>query len=294
MLSSRMQLKQLLYFSLLLLLLFTSSGCTFIRMAQEGAEKIKTTSTHGYQNGIKPEEIRNLKDYIVNENDFVILAESPHKTVYKTRNESNMGRLSILDDLMDYCLEIKGEVQFGKQIARSMASEYESIDFELSSIKSDYKQYRKTGYKGWMKCVNSEDDFEVLRKRSTKYFTIYHKKAQEKGYALQWYIDYFDLEEADLNSLNIGHWSYNALVQFGGLCTYHQGTAYIHNRYTHEKKMKLDTYIIQQFNPTSKNDPYLMATGSFSCEQSQQQEADFELDIAYSKQYRKLLYTRRQ
>jgi len=286
--------KQLKYIILLSLIFFTLTGCTLIRMTQESVEKVKTTSTHGYQNGVEPDEIRNIKDYIANENDFVIIAESPYLTVYKTRNESNMGRLSILDDLMDYCVDIKGEVQFGKQFLTSMKREYDSMDFEFSSIKSDYKKYRLRGYQGWMKCINSDDDFEVLRKERTKYFTILHEKEQLQGYALQWYIDYYNIEDADIRSLNIGPWSYLSLVQFGGICEYNSGKAFLTNRYTKKKKISLNDYFIQQLNPHTQNKPYLMASGLFECEKSNEGKTDFILELTYSKKYRKILYSRRQ
>jgi len=218
-----MTFKKLSSLLLLLTIFFTFSSCTFIRMGEEGMEKIKTSSSHGYPNGIKPDEIRNIKDYIVNENDFVIIAESPYKTLYKTRNKSNMGRMSVLDDLMDYCVDQGGKYKFGKQFGGSIASEYESMDFEFSSVKDEYRKNRLRGYKGWMKCRGGKDEFEVNRKRRSAYFQITHKQVQLQGYALQWYIDYHDIKEMDLKELNIGLWSYSTLVQMGGSLSIQSG-----------------------------------------------------------------------
>jgi len=262
-------------------------------MGQEGAEKIKTTSSSGFQNGIKPERIRNIKDYIVNENDFVIIAESTYKTLYKTRNESITGKLSILDDLVDYCTDIKGEVRFGKQFSASMARDYHSIDFEFSNIKKIHRKNRLPGYQGWMKCINSNDNFEIKRKSRTKYFLISHEKEQLQGYSLQWYIDYFDLDSMDLSSLNIGIWSYSTLVQLGGVCEYHKGKPSISNKYTKGEEISLNTYLMQQLDPLSANRGYLLATGLFSCKESKEAKSDFIFDISYSKKYRKLLFTKR-
>ena len=262
-------------------------------MGQEGAEKIKTTSSSGYQNGIKPKYIRNVKDYIVNENDFIILAESPYKTLYKTRNESTMGKLSILDDLVDYCIDIKGKVKFGKQFAAAMASEYNSIDFEFSNIKNIYKKNRLKPYKGWMKCSGSNDDFTVTRKNRTKYFLIEHEKEQLQGYALQWYIDYFDLEDLDLNKLNIGIWSYSALIQLGGKCLYHKGKPSISNKYTQKKALSLNQYFLQQLDPDNGKKAYLISPGTLSCEESHNKQSDYIFDIAYQKKYKKIIFTKR-
>ncbi len=278
----------------LLLVFFMFSGCTLIRMGQEGAEKIKTSTTHGYQYGVKPNKIRNVKDYIVDQNDFVIIAETSLQTLYKIRNESNMGRLSVLNDLMDYCEEIKGSVKFGKQFTASMAMEYDSIDFELSSIENDYKKYKDYSYEGWMKCFDTNDNFEIKRKSRSKYFLITHEKEQLQGYALQWYIDYFNIEDLDLGTQNIGLWSYSSLVQLGGVCEYYKGKAFISNRYTKNEKIPLNLYFISQLNPLNDTKGYLLSTGSFSCEQSQAGRADFMFDISYSKKYRKLLFTRRE
>jgi hypothetical protein len=278
----------------LLLVLFMFSGCTLIRMGQEGAEKVKTSTTYGYQNGVKPEKIRNVKDYIVDQNDFVIIAETPYQTLYKTRNESNMGRLSILNDLMDYCEEIKGSVKFGNQFTASMATEYDSIDFEFSSIPSDHKKYKDYSYTGWMKCSDTNDNFEIKRKARSKYFLITHEKEQPQGYALQWYIDYFNVEDVDISKQNIGLWSYSSLVQLAGICTYHEGKAFIANRYTKDQKTPLNTYFISQLNPLNDTKGYLLSTGMFSCEQSKEGKADFIFDISYSKKYRKLLFTKRE
>lgn len=263
-------------------------------MGQESAEKIKTTSTHGYQNGIQPDEIRNIKDYIVNENDFVIIAESPYKTIYKTRNKSNMGRISILDDLMEYCVDNAGDVTFGKQFGASIAREYDSMDFEFSDIKDDYKKNKDRSYTGWMKCLGTQDDFEVTRKGRSDYFQVIHKKEQLQGYALQWYIDYFNIEDLDLKTFNVGLWSYSGLVQFGGFCEYHKGKLSLTNRYTKKKTLSLNNYFLQQLNPYSTNKPYLLATGEVRCEDTKNNKNDFIYDISFSKKYRKLLYTKRQ
>ena len=263
-------------------------------MGQESAEKIKTSTSHGYQNGIEPDTIRNVKDFIVDENDFVIVAESPHKTLYKTRNDTIMGRLSIIDDLMDYCVEKQGTVQYGDQCAASIVREYDSTDFELSNAKKNFKANRLRSYQGWMRCINTDDDFEVKRKGRSKYFTISHKKEQLQGYALQWYIDYFDLEDAELQALNIGVWSYSALVQLGGICTYHHGTPFISNRHTKHKEISLNDYFIQQLDPLSSSKGYLLSAGLFSCTQSKEEKANFVYDIEFSKKYRKLIYTKRQ
>jgi len=288
-----MTFSRLISLFLFSIILFTFSSCTLIRMGKESAEKIKTTSTHGYQNGIAPDEIRNVKDFIVDENDFVIVAESTFKTLYKTRNKSNMGRLSILDDLMDYCVDNTGYVKFGKQFGASIASEYDSMDFEFSSVKDDYKKNKLRGYQGWMKCLGTEDNFEVHRKGRSAYFQITHEKEQLQGYALQWYIDYFDIEALDLKTLNIGLWSYSALVQFGGFCEYNQGQALISNRYTQNKPFSLNAYFLQQLNPFSSKKPYLLSSGKFECKNSQHQSSDFIYDISYSKKYQKLLYKKR-
>jgi len=281
------------FISLIFLILTTFNGCTLIRIGHESAEKIKTTSSSGFQNGIKPENIRNVKDYIVNENDFVIIAENTYKTLYKTRNESTMGRLSILDDLVDYCTDIKGELRFGKQFSASMARDYQSIDLEFSDIKNRYKRNRLKGYNGWMKCINSKDNFEITRKNRSKYFLIEHEKAQLQGYSLQWYIDYFDLDELNLDKLNIGIWSYSTLVQLGGKCFYNKGKAFISNRYTDEKEISLNQYFLQQLDPRNKKKPYLISTGTLSCKESPDQETDFIFDITYAKKYKKIIFTKR-
>jgi hypothetical protein len=263
-------------------------------MGQETREKIKTSTSFGYQNGIKPEKIRNVKDYIVNENDFIIIAEDNHRTLYKHRNKSNLGRFSMLSDLVDYCEDIQGTVQFGQQFGASIVRDFDSIDFEFSSLKDDYKVKRLKGYIGWMKCIDSDDDYEVKRKDRSEYFLITHKKEQLQGYSLRWYIDYFDLEEVDLNALNIGVWSYSSLVQLSGICVYNQGQTTISNRYTNNIETDIDSYLLNQFDPLNGKKGYVLATGVLSCTNSTEQRKDFVFDITYSKKYRKLLYTKRK
>jgi len=292
--SKSMYLKTQIYLLSLTLILFTFQGCTLVTLTQETIEKVKTTSTSAYPDGVKPDSIRNIKDYIVNENDFVIVAESPYKTLYKIRNESNMGRLSVLDDLIDYCEDLEGKVQLGKQFTASIVMDFDGSDLEFSAMEGYLKTHRQRGYRGWMKCSETSDDFEVLRKSRTKYFMIAHKNEQLQGYALQWYIDYFDLDDMDLNEFNIGIWSYSALVQFAGVCYYNKGTALINNRYSDNKKMELNAYFLQQANPTSSQKAFFMSQGDFYCENPDMPEKSFELEISYSKKYRKLLYTKRQ
>ncbi len=286
---------KLLQHSLLLFfILLTFSGCTLIRMGQETSEKIKTSTTYGYQNGVQPDTVRNVKDYIVEENDFVIVAEAPLQTLYKIRNKSSSGKFAMLGDLADYCEDIKGHVQFGKQFGASIASEFDSIDFEFSSLKSDYKQKRLAGYQGWMKCVGTDDDFEVKRKSRSDYFLITHAKEQLQGYSLQWYIDYFDLKELDLATLNLGVWSYSALVQLSGICQYNKGEPLISNKYTDNIEMGLDRYLLNQLDPMNGKKGYILATGQLLCKNSEARKADFVFDISYSNKYQKLIYAKRQ
>jgi hypothetical protein len=292
MLSSTMIFNKLIYLTFPLLILFSLHGCTLIRMGQEAGQKIKTSTTYGYQNSEKPETIRNVKDYIVDENDFVIIAEDPYKTLYKVRNESNLGKFSMLSDLVNYCEDIEGKVQFGKQFGASIAREFDSIDFEFSSLKDDYRKNQLRGFKGWMKCIDSNDDFEINRKRESKYFLITHKEKQLQGYSLRWYIDYFDLEGLDINTLNLGVWSYSALVQLSGLCLYHGGEVTLSNRYTDNKKVDLDTYFITQLDPLSASKGYLLASGNLTCKNSDKETNNFSFDIDYVEKYRKLVYKR--
>ena len=292
MLLSKTMINKLISLILFTLILFNLSGCSLIRMGQESVEKVKTSTSHGYQNGIEPDSIRNIKDYIVDENDFVIIAEDNYRTLYKARNESNLGRFSRLTDLVDYCEDIKGSVKFGKQFGASLTREYDTIDFEFSSIKSDYRKNRLRGYGGWMKCSDSEDNFEIKRKGSSKYFLITHEKEQLQGYSLRWYIDYFNLDELDLNTQNIGIWSYSTLVQLAGVCQYNGGKVMIFNRYTNKISMDLDSYLLQQLDPLNGKKGYLLASGDFACQDSKTE--DFIFEISYSKKYQKLLYTKRQ
>ncbi len=285
-----MILKKPIYFISLFFILFNLNGCTLIRMGQETAEKIKTSTTFGYQNSTKPDQIRNVKDYIVEENDFVIIAEDPYKTLYKIRNESNLGKFSMLTDLVDHCEDIGGDVQFGKQFGASIARDFDSIDFEFSTIKTKYRQNRLHNYKGWMKCINSNDDFEISRKAQSKYFLISHKKKQLLGYSLRWYIDYFDLEELDITKLNLGVWSYSALVQLSGLCLYHGGEVVISNRYTDDNPVDLDAYFITQLDPYAQTKGYLLAAGNLSCHNTPEKMHDFSFDIDYAEKYKKLIY----
>ncbi len=285
--------KKLPFYLSILIVLILFNGCTLIRMGQEAGETLKTSTTFGYQNGKRHKTQRNVKDYIVDENEFVILAESPYKTLYKLRIKTVSAKLNMLNDLVDYCEDQGGEVQLGLQYGKSIAREFDSIDFEFSTLPEYYKEHRLSGYRGWMKCINTNDDFEIKRKGETSYFMITHANEQLQGYSLQWYIDYFDLEDVDLATLNVGLWSYSALVQMGGICILNGGNPLISNRYTDEKEISLDNYFLQQLDPVSTSKGYLLSAGHISCEQSENGDADFIYDIAYSTKYKKILYTKR-
>jgi thioredoxin-related protein len=282
-------MKQLI---IILIILSLFNGCTLIRMGQESVEKIKTSSSYGYRNGIKTDKIRNIKDYIVDENDFVIIAEDPHHTLYKTRNKSNMGKNAVMTDLSDYCSRIKGTIKLGNQFGAALKNDFDSIDLDFSSAPRLFKENREKGYKAWMKCEDSEDDFEVSRKDRSDYFLITHKKEQLLGYSLQWYIDYLNLDETEVEAINVGLWSYAAVVHMGGLCYLHGGEAIITNRYTENKEMSLNSYLLQRFDPYSKEKPFILSAGSFRCENTYDKAFDVEFEISFSKQYRKLIYTK--
>jgi hypothetical protein len=287
-------MKKIRQFSLIITLLLSLSGCALVQMGQESAEKVKTSTTHGYHNGVEPDKIRNFKDYLVDENDVVILAEDDKHTVFKLRNYDLGGRLDMITDPADYCEEKGGTVQYGKQVASFVYTEFDSIDFEFSSAKSDFKKKRKRSYKGWMRCHGTDDDFEILRSGRSKYFMVYHEKKQLQGYSMRWFIDYLSLEEVDPDTNHIGGWDYNAFVNLAGSCVLHKGKATISNRYTHKKEMDLNAYFIQQLNPRSGKKPYLLAQGKFSCQESENPKANVIFDISYMKKYRSLIYTKRQ
>lgn len=287
-------MKKIRQFSLILALLFSLTGCVLIQMGQESAEKVKTSTTHGYQNGIEPDEIRNFKDYLVDENDVVILAEDSTHTIFKLRNYDLGGRLDMITDPADYCEDKGGTVKYGKQVASFIYTKFDSIDFELSSAKSDFKKKRKRGYSGWMTCHGTDDDFEILQKGRSRYFVVYHEKEQLQGYAMRWIIDYLGLQDIEPDSQHIGGWDYNSFVNLAGSCVLHKGKAYISNRYTSKKEMDVNAYFIQQLDPRSSKKPYLLAQGTFSCKNSENPKANVVFDISFEKKYRSLVYTRRQ
>ena len=287
-------MKNFKQFSLIFSLVFSLSGCVLIQMGQESAEKVKTSTTYGYQNGIKPNDIRNFKDYLVDENDVVILAEDKKHTIFRLRNFELGGKLDMITDPADYCEDHGGTVQYGKQVASFIYTKFDSIDFEFSSAKSDFKKKRKRGYKGWMRCNGTQDDFEILQKGRSRYFMVYHEKEQLQGYSMRWIIDYLSLEEVEPDANHIGGWDYNAFVNLAGTCVLHQGKVTISNRYTAKKEMDLDAYFLQQLNPKNGKKAYLLAQGTFSCKNSKEAKANAIFDITYEKKYRSLIYTKRQ
>ena len=287
-------MKKLIHLTLITTLLFSFYGCALIQMGQDSAEKIKTSRTHAYQNGIKPDKIRNFKDYLVDENDVVILAEDTKHTIFKLRNFDLGGRLDMITDPADYCEDKGGKVQYGDQVASFIYTKFDSIDFEFSSAKSDFKKRRKRGYSGWMSCTGTKDDFEILQKGRSRYFMIYHSKEQLQGYSMRWIIDYLSLQDRDPGTYHIGAWDYNAFVNLAGSCVVHKGEAKILNRYTSKKEMDLDAYLLQQFDPKNGKKPYLLAQGTFSCKNSENPKANVIFDISYQKKYHALVYTKRQ
>lgn len=287
-------MEKIIHFYFITTLLFSFYGCSLIKMGQEGAEKIKISNTHGYQNGIEPKKVRNFKDYLVDENDIVILAEDEKHTVFRLRNFDLGGRLDMITDPADYCEDKGGRVQYGDQVASFIYTKFDSIDFEFSSAKRDFKKKRKRGYSGWMRCNGSSDDFEILQKGRSRYYMLYHANKQLQGYSMRWIIDYLNLQESEPNTYHLGKWDYNAFVNLAGSCVLHKGKVTILNRYTHNKEMDLDAYFLQQLNPKNGKKAYLLAQGRLSCKQSQEAKADAIYDITYEKKYGVLVYTKRQ
>jgi len=270
------------------------SGCSLIQLAQESKEVYKTSTSHGYQNGIKPDNIRNFKDFIVDENYFVIISEDELHTVYKSRDTSLRGKLAIITGPQEYCEDIGGKVEFGRQVGGSIALDFDSVDFEFSSAKKDYRKYKVPSYKGWMRCVNSKDDFEIKRKDRSKYFFITHKNKQLQGYSIQWFASYMDIEDIDPKHIQAGAFSYASFMQLASMCIYHKGKLSISNRYTDKKEISLDAYFLQQLDPLKNTKGYILASGFLSCKDSTDKKSDYTFDITYSKKYRTLIYTKRQ
>jgi len=285
-------IKTLIRYTILLFFLFIHSGCVLLQMAEDTKELYRTSTSHGYQNGIKPDEIQNVKDFIADENEFVILAETSYQTLYTLQNRSLSGKKSMISDLADYCDDINGKTVYGRQVGAAISREFSSIELELSSIKSDYKKNRVRSYPWWMKCTGSEDDFEVKRKRGTYRFVITHKKEQEQDYQLRWFMDYYNIKEFDLEKQSRGRWLYASFIQFAAYCEYHGGKSYVSNTYTADKAVALNKYLLRQIDPTAKEKGYLLGQGEFICKGTVKNKHDFKLTIDYESQYRGLLYTK--
>ena len=291
--TKRFPIKTIIRLILTLSLSSIFSGCVLLQMAEESKELYRTSTSHGYQNGVKPDTIRNVKDFIADENKFVILAETPHKTLYALQNRSTSGKKAMISDLADYCEDIKGEVIFGTQVGPAISREFSSVELELSSIKSDYKEKRVRSYSWWMKCVNSKDDFEIKRKRGTYRFVINHKKAQELGYQLRWFMDYYNVSALELKTIGQGKWSYASFLQFASLCEYHGGKSLISNQYTDNIPTHINTYLLKQIDPESTEKKYLLGQGEFVCKDTKEGKFDFSFDIKYISKYRSLIYTKK-
>lgn len=274
----------------MLIFSFLLSGCVLLQMAEDTKELYKTSTSHGYQNSIKPDRIRNVKDFIANENQFVILAETPHKTLYSLQNRNLSGKKAMISDLADYCDDINGKTVFGLQVGAAISREFSSIELELSSIKSDYREKRSRGYSGWMKCIGSDDDFEVKRKRGTYNFLITHEKEQERGYQLRWFMEYYDIENFEMEKQSKGRWLYASFIQFATLCEYHKGRSYIYNTYTDSKAMSVNEYLFMQIDPNRQVKGYLLGEGEFICRDTEQNRHDFRLAIGFENGHRGLIY----
>ncbi len=273
-----------------LILIFILSGCVLLQMAEDTKELYKTSTSHGYQNSIKPDQIRNVKDFIADENQCVILAETPHKTLYTLQNRSLSGKKAMIRDLADYCDDISGKTVFGLQVGAAISREFSSVELELSGIKSDYKEKMSRGYSGWMRCVGSDDDFEVKRKRGTYNFLITHEKEQESGYQLRWFMDYYDIGSFKIEEHSRGRWLYASFIQFAALCEYHQGESYISNTYTNGNAMRLNEYLFMQIDPNRQGKGYVLGQGEFICRDTVQYRHDFRLAIGFENGYRGLSY----
>ncbi len=291
-------MKNFIQTNLMIILALLVTGCTVVQMGQESAEKVKTSNTHGYQNGVEPDEIRNFKDFLVDVNDVVIIAEDKHKTAFKLRNYELYGRLDMIQKPAEYCEDKGGKVSYGDQVAAYIYTEFDSIDFEFSSAKSNFKKKRKRGYNGWMKCKGTKDDFEILRKGRSKFFVVEHKKEQLQGYSLRWIIDYFELDDDEekakgLEAYNVGGWDYTTFTKLSSVCLLSEGRVEIFNRYTNKEFMEINAYFLQQLNPRNGKKAYLLAKGEFVCKGTKSGK-DINYDISFAKKYRSLIYTKLQ
>lgn len=236
------------------------------------------------------DKINSFRDYVIQKRsnevgNYDVVATTANKTLLELRvfNEPTSTAdatdvLKVLDDVKTYCSAKGGYVIYGDDLIFAIENLPTAFSFDYIGYKNDMQKQGSRKFDGFLKCTNSNDDFEIeymvdnvdLRRDDmigggymqtySRFFLINHQKSQSSNQKT-WqnnskYTSYEkDKSIKEILSIenNITPWRYEKAMGAYKYCTFNGGEFFVKNQITKNEPMNIDEYLIQRANAMNKS-----------------------------------------
>lgn len=236
------------------------------------------------------DKLDSFRDYIFkkrsNESgNYNLIATTAHKTLLELRvfNEPTSTAdatdvLKVLDDVKTYCSAKGGNLIYGDGSIAAIENLPTAFSFDYIAYKNDMQKQGSGKFDGFLKCTNSQDDFEIeymvdnvdLKRDSmidggymqtySRYFLINHKKPQndnqktwQNGSKYSNYAKDKSIKEVLALENNTTPWKYEKASGAYKYCTLNGGMFLVKNQITKNKPINIDEYLIQRANSMNES-----------------------------------------
>lgn len=228
------------------------------------------------------DKINSFRDYITqkraNESgNYSLIATTAYKTLLELRvfNEATSTAdatnvLKVLDDAKSYCGAKSGRLIYGNGSITAIENLPTAFSFDYIGYKNDMQKQGSGKFDGFLKCSNSQDDFEIeymidnvdLRRDHligggymqtySRYFLINHKKSQSSSKYSN-HAKSKSIQEILGLKNNTATWKYEKATGAYKYCTINGGEFFVKNQITKNKPMNIDEYLIQRANSMNES-----------------------------------------
>ncbi len=236
------------------------------------------------------DKINSFRDYVIQKRsnevgNYDVIATTANKTLIELRvfNEPTTTAdatdiLKVLDDVKSYCSAKGGNIIYGDGSITAIENLPTAFSFDYIRYKNDMQKQGSGKFDGFLKCTNSNDDFEIkymvdnvdLRRDHmigggymqtySRYFLINHQKSQSSNQKT-WqnsskygnYVKNKSITEILSIDNNTTPWKYEKATGAYKYCTLNGGELFVKNQITKNKPMNIDEYLIQRANSMNKS-----------------------------------------
>lgn len=236
------------------------------------------------------DKINSFRDYVIQKRsneigNYDVIATTANKTLLELRvfNEPTSTAdatdvLKVLDDAKSYCGAKGGHLIYGDGSISAIENLPTAFSFDYIAYKNDMQKQGSGKFDGFLKCINSQDDYEIeymvdnvdLRRDHmigggymqtySRYFLINHQKPQSSDQKT-WqnsnkygnYVKNKRITEILSIENNTTPWKYEKATGAYKYCTLNGGIFLVKNQITKNEPMNIGEYLIQRANSMNES-----------------------------------------